>query len=182
MTRAARLTGIVEAVAALLITTAAVCSQAHARDGFEKVRCNGDVARALIGQRGSNEPVVAIEGRHKDLKLKDVGASDYGRFSSITWLICGREFVVLEHNRTNLIHDVLPIPPRSTTTPAFEGTCKINGKAMREVVIAILRDEGGGDALPAEAAWRIDEKKIRFVRMNPEGLLCPRDGIWKPSA
>ena len=75
------------------------CSHAYARDGFEKVRCNTDIAKALVGQRGSNEPVMAIEGRHKDLDLKDLGADDYGRFSSISWLICGKEFMVLEDNR-----------------------------------------------------------------------------------
>jgi hypothetical protein len=50
------------------------CSHAYARDGFEKVRCGSDIAKALIGQRGSDEPVMAIEGRHKDLDLKDLGA------------------------------------------------------------------------------------------------------------
>jgi hypothetical protein len=43
------------------------CSHAYARDGFEKVRCGSDIAKALIGQRGSNEPVMTIERRHKDL-------------------------------------------------------------------------------------------------------------------
>jgi hypothetical protein len=33
-------------------------------------------------------------GRHKDLDLKDLGASDYDSFSSISWMICGKEFMV----------------------------------------------------------------------------------------
>jgi hypothetical protein len=155
-------------------------SHAYARDGFEKVHCNGDIAKALIGQRGSNEPVVAIEGRHKDLDLKDLGASDYGSFSSISWLVCGKEFMVLEDNRTNFVHDVLQIPPHSKSNPEFQGRCKLKGKPMPESVVAILRDQSGQDELPADAAWKIDEKLVKFVKMSADGLLCPRDGISEP--
>src|SRR6476659_6773568 len=126
------------------------CSPAYARDVFEKVRCGGDIAKALVGQRGSSEPVAAIEARHKDLELKDLGASDYGKFSSITWIICGKEFMLLEENRSNLIRDVLQIPPHSKSNPEFEGRCKLNGKPMAQSVIAILRDQAG-DELPADA-------------------------------
>lgn len=137
--------------------------------------------QALVGQRGSNEPVVAIEARHKDLDLKDLGASDYGSFSSITWLICGKEFMVLEDNRTNIVRDVLQIPPHSKSNPEFQGRCKLKGKLMPESVVAILRDQSGQDELPADAAWKIDEKVVKFVKMSTDGMLCPRDGISEPS-
>lgn len=168
--------------AAILLLTLVGSTQAHARDGFEQVRCDGGIARALAGRRGSNEPVVAIEARHKDLALKDLGASDYGRFSSITWSICGRDFMVLEDNRTNIVKDVLGMPPHSKASPAFEGRCKLGGKPMPESVVAVLREQGGQDELPAEAAWRVDEKAVKFVKMPTEGLLCPRDGITEPAA
>ena len=157
------------------------CARAYAGDGFEKVRCDGDIAKALVGQGGSNERVVAIEGRHKDLDLKDMGASDYGRFSSIVWLICGKEFMVLEDNRTNIVHDVLQIPPHSKSNPEFEGACKLKGKLMPESVVAILRDQPGADELPADAAWKIDETAVKFVKMSTDDLLCPRDGILETS-
>ena len=172
---------IMKKIVGILILALMGCSHAYARDGFEKVRCNGDIAKALVGQRGSNEPVVAIEGRHKDLDLKDLGASDYGSFSSITWLICGKEFMVLEDNRTNLIRDVLQIPPHSKSNPEFQGHCKLKGKLMPESVVAILRDQSGQDELPADAAWKIDEKVVKFVKMSTDGMLCPRDGITEPS-
>ncbi|MDF2118450.1 hypothetical protein PY365_23010 [Roseiarcaceae bacterium H3SJ34-1] len=156
------------------------CSHAYARDGFEKVRCDGDIAKALIGP-ASNETVMAIEARHKDLKLKDLGASDYGRFSSITWSICGREFMVLEENRRNIVRDALELPAHSDTTPAFEGTCKLNGKPMPEYVVGTLREESGKDELQAVTAWKVDEKAIKFVKMPTDGLLCSRDGIVKTS-
>jgi hypothetical protein len=153
------------------------CSHAYARDGFEKVRCDGDIVKALVGQRGANEPVVATEARHKDLNLKDLGASDDNGFSSITWAICGKEFMVLEDDRTDIVRDALQIPPHSPGNPEFQGFCKLKGKEMAETVVAVLRDRSGQDELPAEAAWKIDEKAVKFVRLPTDDLLCPRDGI-----
>ena len=161
----------------VLILALLNCSQAYARDGFEKVRCDGDIAKALIGQRGANGPVMAIEARHKDLNLKDLGASDYDSFSSIDWSICGQEFMVLEDNRTNVVRDALQIPPHSKSNPAFEGFCKREGKALPDSVIAVLRDQGGAAELPADTAWRIDAKAVKFVKIPTDGLLCQRDGI-----
>jgi hypothetical protein len=164
----------------ILILTLLGCSQAYARDGFEAVRCDGDIVKALVGQRGVDEPVVKTEARHKDLGLKDLGASDDDGFSSITWLICGKEFMVLEDDGANIFHDALQIPPHSKSNPAFQGFCKLKGKAMRQVVVAVLRDQTGQDELPAVAAWKIDEKTIKFVKLAPDDLLCPRSGVWDP--
>jgi len=164
----------------ILIATLMASSHAFARDGFEKVRCDGDIAKALTGQRGANEPVVATEGRHKDLRLKDLGASDFDKFSLVSWLICGREFMVLEDNHTNVFRDVLEIPPHSKSNPEFQGSCKLKGKLMPESVVAILRDQEGQQELPADAAWRIDEKAVKFVKIPTDDMLCPRDGISEP--
>jgi hypothetical protein len=167
----------------IVILTLMVCSHAHARDGFEKVRCEGDVAKALVGQRGSNEPVATVEGRHKDLALKDLGASDYESFTSITWSICGKEFMLLVNNRTNIVRDVLHIPPHSKINPVFQGSCKLKGRLMPESVVAILRDQGGqDDELPADAAWKIDKKAVKFVKLSTNDLLCPRNGITEPGS
>ena len=169
-------------IIATLIFALLGCAHAHASDGFEKVRCGGDIVKALIGQHGANEPVMAIEARHKDLDLKDLGALDYGRFSSITWMICGKEFMVLEDNKTNVFRDVLQIPPHSKSNPEFQGRCKLKGKETPGNVVAILRDQGGENELPADAAWRIDEKAVKFVKLPTDGLLCPRDGISEPGS
>ncbi len=156
-------------------------AHAYARDGFEKVRCDGDIAKALVGQRGSKEPVVATEARHKDLRLRDLGAQEItDSFSSISWLICGEEFMALEDSRTSTVHDALQIPLHSKSNPEFQGFCKLKGKEMRDVVVAILRDQGGQDELPADAAWKIDEKGMKFVKLSTDDLLCPRSGIWDP--
>jgi hypothetical protein len=81
-------------------------------------------------------------------------------------MICGKEFMVLEDNRTNAFRDVLQIPPHSKSNPEFQGRCKLKGKLMPESVVAILRDQGGQDELPADAAWRIDEKVIKFIKVS----------------
>ena len=43
-------------------------------DGFDSVRCGSDVRKALVGRKMPNEKIVAIEERHKELGLKDLGA------------------------------------------------------------------------------------------------------------
>jgi hypothetical protein len=51
-------------------------------DGFESVRCGSDVRKALLGRKMSNEKIVVLEERHKDLGLKDLGASEISDHSS----------------------------------------------------------------------------------------------------
>ena len=44
-------------------------------DGFDSLRCGSDVRKALVGHKMSNEPIAVLEERHKELGLKDLGAS-----------------------------------------------------------------------------------------------------------
>jgi hypothetical protein len=41
----------------------------------------------------------------------------------------------------------------------------------------VLRNEDGVAILPAVVAWRIDDKQVKFVELQTEGLRCSRDGI-----
>ena len=166
----ARLVGV-------LVLVLAGSSHVHARDGFEKIHCGGDIVDALVGQRGDNrDPVAATEARHKDLHLKDLGASDYGAFSSITWAICDKEYLVLEDNRTGVIRDALELPNHSKGKPWFEGSCKRKGMLLQRSVVGIVRDQGGRDDLPAELAWEVDETAVKFVKLSTDDLLCQRAG------
>jgi hypothetical protein len=64
----------------------------YGADGFDAVRCGSDVRKALLGHTMSNEKIVVLEERHKDLGLKDVGASEISdRLNVISWRICGEE-------------------------------------------------------------------------------------------
>jgi hypothetical protein len=154
-----------------------LCGGAYALDGFDKVRCGSDIPTALMGQRPSHDTIAAIESRHKALKLKNLGADEIDdHLSSISWLICEQEFVLLEDD--HLVRDVLPFPLHSKTSPAFSGTCRVNGRDVPEVIVAVLDNKPGLDMLPAATAWKIDEKNAKFVKMPAEGLLCPRSGIF----
>jgi hypothetical protein len=41
----------------------------------------------------------------------------------------------------------------------------------------MLKNETGVQILPAVIAWKIDEKQVKFVKLETEGLRCSRDGI-----
>jgi len=155
-----------------------LASEAHALDGFEKVQCGADIPKALIGQRTSAEPVAAIEGRHAALALKNLGGSEVSdRLFSASWQICGNEYALLldEHS---VIRDALQFPPHSQREPGFMGACQADAKKVPGTIIAVLKNETGVELLAAQAAWKIDEKSAKFVKMTTDGLRCPRDGIF----
>jgi hypothetical protein len=148
-------------------------------DGFSAIRCGGDdVAKALIGKKMSNERIVVLEKRHADIGLKHLGADEISdRLNCISWLVCGSEFMLLEDDTT--CRDVLKVPAHSKKSPLFLGMCEMNGKETKTIVVAILdaATESGAATLPAKIAWKIDEKKAKFVSLSTEGLRCPRSGI-----
>jgi hypothetical protein len=147
-----------------------------ASDGFSAVRCGSDIPKALIGQTMSNERVVLIEERHKDLGLEDLGGSEISeRLFLISWQICGDEYALLEEK--SVVRDVLKFPRHSKDSPEFIGSCQIDGNDVSDPIIAVLRNERGAQILSATAAWRIDEKRARFVKIPTKGLRCPRNGI-----
>jgi hypothetical protein len=161
-----------------LILAISYGNDAYAGDGFEAVHCGGDIPKALIGRKGSDEPVVKIEERHKDIGLKHQGAeivSDDERLNLVFWQICGEEYVTLEEG--DVVKDVLKFPKHSKETPQFDGMCQLNGKDLPDVVLGVLKNEEGAPMLQAIVAWKIDQKQKKFVSLPTEGLRCGRDGI-----
>lgn len=153
-------------------------AQAHALDGFEKVQCGSDIAKALSGQRTSDEPVSAIEARHAALGLKNLGGSEVSdRLFSASWLICGNEFELILDDHS-VVRDALQFPPHSKSSPGFTGACRLKDKKVAGTILAVLKDEAGAEMLSAQAAWKIDEKTAKFVKIETDGLRCPRDGIF----
>ncbi|HEX4302255.1 MAG TPA: hypothetical protein VHZ78_05650 [Rhizomicrobium sp.] len=177
---------LILAVIALLLTGTGA---AQAADGFEAVRCGGDIANAMIGKPSSNERVVVIEGRHKALGLQDLGADEISdNLDSISWRICGKEYMVLEDKR-GVVRDVLAVPAHSFATPEFTSSgCKLNGKELPDVFVGVLdnrkadrtkpRDPMDASLLLVLTAWRIDEKHAKFVPQPAAGLACPATGIF----
>ena len=154
------------------------CGQAACADQFQKVKCGADIPKAIIGQRSANEKIVALESRNRALGLKHLGADEISdRLSSINYLICGSEFVLLE-DRQGVVRDVIAFPAHSRQSPAFSGVCQVNGREQREAYIGVLNGDATGNWLPVVAAWKVDEKGAKFVKAAGEGLRCARSGIF----
>jgi hypothetical protein len=146
-------------------------------DEFQKVRCDSDIPKALIGQHTSNEPVVVVEKKYRALGLKDLGADEISdRLSSVNWQICGADFLLLVDRR--LVRDALPFPPHSKRSPAFLGICQVKGRDLSDIIFAILDSAPATESLPVQVAWKIDQRHAKFVKASIEGLVCPRDGIY----
>jgi len=127
----------------LLICTAAFSAQ----DGFNDIQCGTDIPKSLIGHHTSNEKVVAIENRHKNLGLKDLWSEEISdRFSLLSWMICGGEYFLLE-DKHSIVRDVLKFPEHSKQSPQFMGACEVNGKSMTGTVLAVLKNEEGVEKL-----------------------------------
>ncbi len=147
-----------------------------ASDGFSAVRCGSDIPAELIGQTMKNERIVVIEERHKNLGLKDLGGTEISeRLFLISWKICGDEYDLLEEN--GIVRDVLKSPPHSRQAPKFIGSCQIHSHELPDSIIAVLDRKEGAEMLRARFAWKIDEKRAKFVKLSTEGLLCPRSGV-----
>ena len=161
----------------LLVTSLLITNAFGGSDGFNGVQCGSDIPKALTGKRMSNEPIVELEKRHADLGLKDLGADEISdRLSCISWLICGSEYLLLEDE--SFVRDVLKVPPHSKTSPLFIGACEMNGRESKDILVAILDNEKtDASTLAAKVAWKIDQKKMKFVSVPVEGLRCPRSGV-----
>ncbi len=145
-------------------------------DGFDSVRCGSDVREALLGRTMSNQRVSVLEARHKDLGLKDLGGTEISdRLFLISWKICGEEYVLLEEK--DVLRDVLKFAKHSKESPQFIGSCQLNGHDFPGTVIGVLKNEDGAQILPVVIAWKIDDKQVKFVKLQTEGLRCSRDGI-----
>ena len=169
--------------------TLLLCGVAEARDMFDAVRCGQDVATALAGRKSGDEPVAQIEARHRVLGLKNLGGDEISdSLSAASWQICGSEYQVL-YNSKQVVRAVLPFPAHTRASPEFSGVCQRNGQKLPGTVVAVL-DNRSADVhgashystndetlLPAKAAWRVDEKAMKFVPLPTNDLRCPRSGI-----
>jgi hypothetical protein len=172
-----------------LATLVLACGPARAQDGFESVRCDSDISRALVGKHMSDEAVAVTERRHTGLDLHNLGGTEISsRLDSTSWSICGREYVLLSDKR-GVVRDVLSFPTHSRKSPESNGACRANAKPLHAVVVAVLNNPAGTSGasshyaaddstmLPAKAAWKIDEAAQKFVALPSAGLSCPRSGI-----
>ena len=139
-------------------------------DEFQNLKCGTDIAKALIGKRSSNEPIVESEKKYRALSLKGLGADEIADgLSSVNWLICGAEYVELIDRRGG-VRDALAFPPHSRSEPAFSGICQAKGRDLPDTILAVLDGSTAADPLPVKTAWKIDQKGIKFVPRS-EGVV-----------
>jgi hypothetical protein len=93
----------------------------------------------------------------------------------ISWKICEEEYVLLEEK--DVVRDVLKFPKHSKKSPQFIGSCQLTGHNLPGTVIGVPTIEDGAQILPTVIAWKIDDKQVKFVELQTEGLRCFRDGI-----
>jgi hypothetical protein len=167
--------------AMLLAFVVLMYGKASASDGFEAVRCGGDIPAALIGRHSANERVVVTEAHHRDLALKDLGADMItDEINMVDWSICGAEYYVLL-DQHDVIRDVLPFPNHSRAAPASSGQCECDGREMNEIIYSVLDNQAGYQIafdyndktlLPVLWAWKVDVKTVKFVKLDVAGMLC----------
>jgi hypothetical protein len=164
-----------------MVLIALTGAPAFALDGFEKVRCDADIAKALIGQRGSNEPVAKTQARHKQLGLENLGGEEVSsRLFLSSWKICGREFALLQQNKSNRVSDAIEFPAHAKSAPAFGGIqCERDGKPIKDYVTGVMEDPAATAAklLRVTQAWKVDDKTGKFVKLDVAGLACSREDI-----
>lgn len=165
------------ALRVLVVVAMSIAPSCRAGDAFDAVKCDGDVAKTLVGKKIGNEPVEQIEKHHAAIGLKDEGAEEISdALSYQSWTLCGASYHMIE--KGGAIRDVVRAD-HSRKNPSFLGTCQVDGAATPYRVFAILDASAAKDAssLPASTAWRIEESGARFVHMDTKGMACPRDGI-----
>lgn len=156
----------------LFVSQLAICAPA----GFADIQCDSNIPKVMIGRLMPNEKVVAIEERHKNIGLKNLGGTEISnRLFLVNWQICGKEYVFIDE--ASIIRDVLEFPPHSKTTPQFIGSCGLNGKELTATIIAVLSSGTKEQTSAVKVAWKIDELRVKFVKIPAKGLFCPREGI-----
>ena len=162
-------------IAGVFVILALAPAQAlGAPKSFAGIVCNSDIAAALVGRYMPNERVRATEARHADIGLKNLGA--YGMenegdpWTLISWEICNREYLLLE--RRGIVRDVLasPLPPPSP--PSQIASCTVDGSAVAGTAVAFVLANDRKWPRPVEYAWRIDDKTLKFSRIEGKEVSC----------
>lgn len=147
---------------------------ARIEKSFDGITCQSDIASALIGRHMSDERVVSIEGRYKSIRLKDLGAFgmevDGDPWTLISWEICGREYLLLE--RRDIVKDALASPVPAGRPRSQIASCTVNGSSVPGTAVAFVETDDKKWPKAVKNAWRIDDKKIQFVRIAGNEIVC----------
>ena len=145
-----------------------------AEKSFDGVTCKTNVSSALIGRHMPNERVVTTAARHKDIRLKNIGA--YGMenegdpWTLISWQICGREYLVLE--RRGIVRDVLASPMPLGSPESQIASCAVYGLRLHGTAVAFISANDNKWPMLVKYAWLINDDTLKFSRIEGKEIVC----------
>ncbi len=144
-----------------------------AEKSFVGITCKTDIPSALIGRYMPNERVAATEARHKEIGLKDIGAygieSEGDPWTLISWQICGREYLLLEHR--DVVMDVLASPLLQGGPQSQVVSCSVDGSRLTGTAVAFASNREQLSK-PVEHAWLINDKTYKFSKVYGKEIVC----------
>lgn len=146
-------------------------------DEFSGITCSSDIPHAVVGNKMTTGKARNIEAAHKDIALKDLGSDGMPEdpYITISWEICGREYVFLKSQlrRNEIINDVLAIPSEFIhgyrLLPGSD--CTRNEKRVEDIY-AIAEQGARGTKAKIKAAWKINRANMKFVKLASDGIDC----------
>lgn len=148
-----------------------VLAQAQPRS-FDGLSCTSNIEQELAGRTMPNETVAVLESRYKALGLKDVGGDEISdKLSLTTWRICGDQYLLLQQG--DRVKSVLKIPEQYRSSGDVFPCVPVGGKDGG-YIIAVPGARGKSNRRSV-AAWRLDEKALKFNPVQPGVLECERE-------
>ena len=155
----------------LLATVFLACGAPARADEFKNVKCGADIPKAMIGQPSLNGRIVVIEAKYRSLGLKHLGADQTSdQLSSISWLICGSEYLTLV-DRKGLVRDAIPFPPHSKKSPAFSSLLQTQRQGSSRHLRWRAERRGRGGSV-AGASPLEDRPQGREIRQGIRPAAC----------
>lgn len=147
-----------------LILSILSISAAAADNDFTGIRCDSEIAPALIGRHMENAPVKDIEKKYQKLNLHDMGADEISdQWSLIAWEICDR-FVMLLQNGDRVM-DAIPLPAIAESEIPMLMTCRAGNKDLQNVLPVIRKNK-------IIKAWQADLHAKKLKPLTTTNLSC----------
>lgn len=141
-------------------------------DEFKGIHCGDDIAKKLTGRKSTNERVVVIEKRHKDIGLLDLGAfmGSGEAVTYITWRICDSLYTFLI--KGDAIKDVYKHPPKDSGSFDFMGPCRHGSDKSSDYYVGVLNGPKSDSLVSPVQLSLINEAILKFEPQSPANFKC----------
>lgn len=141
---------------------------------FRGINCKSDLTKLMQGRSFPNEAVNAIEAKHRDLSLESLGSNvietSNDPINLSSWLVCGREYLLLE--KKAVVRDVLASPFPNAEPQSEISRCVVDGRPDPRMVVWFTLDQNTEKTKLASQAWVVDDKKLKFVKLTAKVIQC----------